>query len=752
MTGVGAGSPGDPANMASNPSLAQIATQYFPGQVAVPAQKRVFRLTRTQLDNTTKALLPDAVDARRALDAPPIGSKPTTSYSDNLEFNPSNFTPLVNWVAEIAARVKANPTSVIDCAPSNDSTACLAEQAKRFVGRAFRGTLTDAELTRCTTFFTESAEGVGVPAATADLVDVTLTSPRYLFRDEVATDASGALRPRTRCSTSRPRSRTHPGCTRFLVRRTRHVPAIGRERASDHRRRARERRGARQAAPLLHRLARGQAGGRVHDFEQRVPGVHGRGRGRVVDETSKFLERQLGGAAPRMKDLTESAQGFVLELRRLLYGHDVQAGSLPVELDPAQRLGIFTQPAVIASHSGPTTSRLVKRGVFFVRKVMCMPLGSPPPGTDTTVPDAPSATERERVECVTAKWHRATAATPSSTPSVSCSKATTRSGAIARREEGGAIDANISVDFLDEGRFEASSPVAASERLPVYLALSAVLRASALPLLLGPRRDSRRRSTPRQMFFDFANEEKQDIVRLLRTLAGAPAFLGVRRFHDLRSVGRGRLSRRDLIKSWSAAFLLFRRALDGLRRRRHPSPARRASSTSSRGRHTIRPPSIRRSPSRACLRRSLLAPHAEDLVLFTGMSIHGGSPKTDGYQEEHAAGLIGCATGNDTTTRKDDSYYAVHRQRVDRHRHCQRLPGAPALSALPFASLHLGVGAHSDADNVGLGQRYISYRKRQSGDSLYGNADRARPGRRPGVRQLMQRINVLCSQDSNPQA
>ena len=46
----------------------------------------------------------------------------------------------------------------------------------------------------------------------------------------------------------------------------------------------------------------------------------------------------------------------------------------------------------------------------------------------------------------------------------------------------------------------------------------------------------------------------------------------------------------------------------------------------------------------------------------------------------------------------------------------------PALAALPFASLHIGAGAHSDADNVGLGQRYISYRKREPGDSQYGNA------------------------------
>ena len=114
----------------------------------------------------------------------------------------------------------------------------------------------------------------------------------------------------------------------------------------------------------------------------------------VVKETRQFLERQLGSAAPKMKDLTESTQGFVSSATAFLYGkdgNDVNAASFPVELDPAQRLGIFTQPAVIASHSGPTTTRLVKRGVFFMRKVMCMPLGAPPPGIDTTVPDTPPA-------------------------------------------------------------------------------------------------------------------------------------------------------------------------------------------------------------------------------------------------------------------------------------------------------------------------------------------------------------------------
>ena len=49
---------------------------------------------------------------------------------------------------------------------------------------------------------------------------------------------------------------------------------------------------------------------------------------------------------------------------------------------------------------------------------------------------------------------------------------------------------------------------------------------------------------------------------------------------------------------------------------------------------------------------------APRFILFKGMNIHGGSPKTDGYQEEHAAGLIGCMTGNSYHYSKNDSYYA----------------------------------------------------------------------------------------------
>lgn len=144
-----------------------------------------------------------------------------------------------------------------------------------------------------------------------------------------------------------------------------------------------------------------------------------------------------------------------------------------------------------------------------------------------------------------------------------------------------------------------------------------------------------------------------------------------------------------------------------------------------------------------------LAPHAQDIILFSGMSIHGGSPKTDGYQEEHAAGLIGCSTGNSYHYSKNDSYYAYTDNESIDVAIANHYKSVPALAALPFASLHLGVGAHSDADNVGLGQRYISYRKRQTGDAQYGNAIEPVQDVAQVYDSLMQRINVICSKDSS---
>jgi hypothetical protein len=144
-----------------------------------------------------------------------------------------------------------------------------------------------------------------------------------------------------------------------------------------------------------------------------------------------------------------------------------------------------------------------------------------------------------------------------------------------------------------------------------------------------------------------------------------------------------------------------------------------------------------------------LQPHAQDIILFKNMSIHGGSPKSDGYQEEHGAGLLGCATGNSYRYSRNDSYFAYTDHESIDVAIANAYRARPALAGLPLASLHLGAGAHSDADSVGLGQRYISFRKRQAGDSQYGNAIEPIQDTGQVFDTLMQRISLVCQRMSN---
>jgi hypothetical protein len=144
-----------------------------------------------------------------------------------------------------------------------------------------------------------------------------------------------------------------------------------------------------------------------------------------------------------------------------------------------------------------------------------------------------------------------------------------------------------------------------------------------------------------------------------------------------------------------------------------------------------------------------MAPHAADIVLFRGMRIHGGSPKCDTYQEEHGAGLIGCVTGNSYKYTRNDSYYAYTDNESIDIAIANAYQARPELATLPFPSLHIGAGAHSDADNVGLGQRYISFRKRKPGDATYGNAVEPVQDAGQVYDQLMQRVTLLCGKVSN---
>jgi hypothetical protein len=522
-TGAGAGGAGGGSGGA-NPTLDQIADQYFPGRTPTNLPKRVFRLTRTQLDITTKTLLPQHVSATAVASVPRDPLQTNYEYADNLGFNPANFTPYTSWVTQIANSVKAAPATVIDCASSGNSPACLGDQSKKFVSKAFRGVALDATLTRYADFFNASVTTYGLPTALAELVDLTLTSPNYVFRDEVRTDAGSLLLPAQQLQNMTYTLADAPPETVGLSSATPsaylQTPALV-QKTIDQVLAAPETRAKllRFFVAWLEVKEPDEFTIATSVFPEFTPVV----AAAVVNETRTFLERQLSAVAPKMKDVTESTQAFVSSAGAFIYGKAAPSTPGFMDLDPTQRLGIFSQPAVLASHSGPTTTRLVKRGVFFTRKIMCLPLGNPPPDIDTTVPPTAGATERQRIESGTAR-----------APCAGCHSYINPFGfalenfdAIGRwrtTDEGKPIDSSISVGFFDEGKLSVSSPVEALKAFTRSLRFQQCFARQLFRFYTGREETAGDDPLLRKMFFDFANGNQQDIIGMLRTLASAPTF------------------------------------------------------------------------------------------------------------------------------------------------------------------------------------------------------------------------------------
>ena len=508
---------------AANPTLFERAGAYFPGPSVGAAPKRLFRLTRQQLDATARALLPAFATTSVAFPRDPLVTN--YEYAENLTFNAANFTPYVEWVRGVADKVRATPSLVVDCTASQNSATCLADGARALANRAFRGVAPPETLDRFAAFFTQSVTDVGVAAATADLVDLVLTSPNYVFREEMRTDGASTLYAASRLqeisyalADSPPEAigftyaapESYVGTPEVLAQTVEQVLATPAARDKM----------LRFFSSWLEVREPDEFTIDAQAFPEFTPEV----AAAAVEETRVFLSRQLAQGAPKLRDVTESVQTVVSDPMAFLYGIPPGSGSTPVDLEPAQRFGLFTLPAVIASHSGPTTTRLVKRGVFFTRKVMCLPLGQPPPDVNRTIPAVPNATERQKIESLTSTNGRCMGCHAFINPFGFMQENYDPIGRWRATDQGLPIDSSISVDFLDEGPLKTSSPVEALKGFTRSLRFKQCFTRQLFRFYMG--RDEQEGDDPvlRQMFFEFANDDSQDLLHMLRTLAGSSAF------------------------------------------------------------------------------------------------------------------------------------------------------------------------------------------------------------------------------------
>jgi Protein of unknown function (DUF1588)/Protein of unknown function (DUF1592)/Protein of unknown function (DUF1595) len=496
----------------SDPELYATARQYFPSDAAGVPAKRIFRLTRDQLDATVAALLPDyaipsvkSVVARDALQT-------NYEYAELLSISGANSSGLTSWISDIAARVRKNPAGVINCAANGNTTECLTEGAKAFIIKAFRGDVSDDRLAEFAKFYLASAKSVGLNQAAADLVEIVLNSPNFLFRKEVEVNRSNRLSP----------AQLLQAVTYTIADAPPEKLKLLSQNAGQY-----LRSGPEAAVTISTIMASPSAREKLMRFfkawlEIKEPGeftisakvypeFNAKLEASMLDETTQFLRAQLAKPSPSLKDITQSAQAFA----------STGTGSAKlVNVDSTQRLGIFSQPALIASHSGPTDTRPIKRGVFWVRKVMCMEMEPTPAGLDAKLIDIAGATERQRIEQSTkgpdcAGCHKAI------NPFAFFQENYDALGRWRTKDHGIDIDSSIMIDFLDEEPQKTTGPVAALKLLTSSQMFKQCFVRQLFRFYMGRTEEPGDDPLLRRIFFEFAYKDNQDIVKAVQMLTSS---------------------------------------------------------------------------------------------------------------------------------------------------------------------------------------------------------------------------------------
>lgn len=501
-------------------------SKYFPNPGNDNMPKRISRLTQNQIDLSVKSILPSYTSNSISSVMPADPLITNYLYSDILGINASNFAPLDSWITSLVSKVKANPKAVIDCSTQGNSVACLDTKARAFITKAFRGNVTSAKLKEFTDFYISSVTSVGINTATGDLVDLVLSSPQFLFREEFNVDVSSQL--------------VAPQQLQLLTYLLADTPPESVSLASENSASLIQPSKKAMTVDLIINSTLGRA--KLKDFliawleikdpknilisTSVFPEYSPLMATSAVNEAKKFLDYHLSKPSPNLKELTQATQSFVDSNLASVYGVTAADpnGTVLTTLPSTQRLGIFSLSAVVVSHSGNEATRPLHRGNFFSKKVMCIPIGEIPPGADTTLPPATNMTERQRIEFATNKVS-CLGCHSSLNPMGFFQENYNPYGKWRSKDNGLEIDSSISFASLDEGPLEANGPVDAIKSLTDSMMFKQCFIRQMFRFYVGRNEVASDDPLLKQMFLAFDTNGRQDILAALKVLMNSTQLM-----------------------------------------------------------------------------------------------------------------------------------------------------------------------------------------------------------------------------------
>jgi hypothetical protein len=362
------------------------------------------RMTRFEYNNTTRDLL--AVDIAPADRFPP--DEVAGGFSNNasvLTVSPLLAEKYMEAAEALAAEGVKKLPQLLPCDPAQAGEApCARQFIERFGRRAYRRHLAPTDIDRLMRAYTLGRTDGAFATGIEMVMRAMLQSPNFIYRFEIGV----AARPGDKLV----RLTQHEIAARmsYLLWSSMPDPSLEqvadggqlstKEQVATRARAMLDDPRARRAVPEFYRqwLGLGAIDSVLKD-KQMFPAFTDDLRAAMRAEMPAFVEHVLWSADRRLSTMLTAPIGFVTTPLAALYGVSVPAGTTPqrVMFDPAERAGLLTQAAFLATHALPNQSSPVTRGKFVRELLMCQPPSAPPPDLNVTPPEVdPTRSTRER--------------------------------------------------------------------------------------------------------------------------------------------------------------------------------------------------------------------------------------------------------------------------------------------------------------------------------------------------------------------
>lgn len=419
--GGGPGGPGDPGNPGNPgnpppgvipPPPAENAPITGAFATAPAPSSRLARLSHRQWENTVAEIFKGASPKNLSNDflSEPIRS----SFNNNgslLEVSNDLWLDYQRAAQSLATAARAP-------AVHNLFLSGGAKDAKTFIRnfglKAYRRPLTDAEVTEYETLFGKNAQLIGGADAFADgvelVVETVLQSPHFIYRAELGSTVVGGRVPLNSFEIA---TRLSYGLANSMPDDTLFAAAMGnrltsRDEVLAHATRLLDSdRGKETVRDLHEQMLKLSEYADVKRDVRLFPQFKPEMAADMKLEAETFVREIVFGQNKGVLELLTAPYTYVNSRLAPLYGANVpapRAGQpdpfVKVDLDPAQRAGIYTQLGFLATNATDQAPRSIMRGVHANLDVLCVELPAPPNVPPQTPTDM-GKTNRQLLEAFT---------------------------------------------------------------------------------------------------------------------------------------------------------------------------------------------------------------------------------------------------------------------------------------------------------------------------------------------------------------